>query len=101
MQTQTANNLGHKVREGKKWHTMAAAELKGVARAAEVDAVYAEFMKTPEGTREYFHALEVFISLLFPECNSQNRTRRNEFRQRHGHAEPEENRERFRRRRTG
>jgi len=30
---------------------------------------YDEFIKTTEGTPEYYQALEGFILLLFPDCN--------------------------------
>ena len=37
--------------------------------AAYREVAYGEFMKTTEGTPEYYRALESFILLLFPECN--------------------------------
>lgn len=42
-------------------------EMKQAAACQE--AAYAEVMRTPEGTPEYYQALEGFFSLLFPHCN--------------------------------
>jgi hypothetical protein len=37
--------------------------------AACQEAAYEQVMKTPDGTPEYYQALEGFFSLLFPHCN--------------------------------
>jgi hypothetical protein len=47
--------------------TMVAAETEQAAACREV--AYGKFMKTTEGTPEYYQALEGFILLLFPDCN--------------------------------
>jgi len=45
--------------------SLVAAEMQQVAACQE--AAYAEFMKAMEGTPEYYHALEGFLSRLFPD----------------------------------
>jgi len=46
--------------------TMVAAETEQAP--ADVAVAYGEFIKTTEGTPEYYQALEGFILLLFPDC---------------------------------
>jgi hypothetical protein len=54
-------------RDGERGRTLAAEMEQAVARQ---EAAYAEFMKTTEGTPQYHQALEDFMLLLFPDCNS-------------------------------
>ena len=54
-------------RDGERGRTLAAEMEQAVAHQ---EAAYAEFMKTTEGTPQYHRALEDFLLLLFPDCNS-------------------------------
>ena len=47
--------------------SIVATEMKQAAACQE--AAYEQVMKTPDGTPEYYQALEGFFSLLFPHCN--------------------------------
>jgi hypothetical protein len=53
--------------DGERGRTLAAKMEQAVAHQ---EAAYAEFMKTTEGTPQYHQALEDFLLLLFPDCNS-------------------------------
>ena len=42
--------------------------------ASHLEAAFAEFAQTTEGTPEYYRALAIFICLLFPDGKPQERT---------------------------
>jgi hypothetical protein len=59
-------NVAENIPEHEKRCRMVAAEIKQASASQEIEAAYAEFTKTTEGTPEYDQALGRFILLLFP-----------------------------------